>query len=134
MNGAGRFRRNMTGNAVRPGELAKQPMQSVPAALNRRIVLGIRPFQIGLRHQARAAMAGTDDIDHVQIVFLDQPVEVDIEKVQSRCRAPMPQQTGLDVFELERGFEQRIVLQIDLPDREVIRRAPIGVHFPQEIG
>ena len=46
----------------------------------------------------------------------------------------MPQQTGLDVFELERGFEQRIVLQIDLPDRKIIRRAPIGVHFLQQIG
>jgi xylulose-5-phosphate/fructose-6-phosphate phosphoketolase len=39
------------------------------------------------------------------------------EKVQSRCRAPMPEQTGFDMFEPQRGFEQRIVLQIDLPDR-----------------
>ena len=38
------------------------------------------------------------------------------------------------MFELERGFEQRIVLQIDLPDRKVIRRAPISVHFFQQIG
>ena len=37
-------------------------------------------------------------------------------------------------FEPERGFEQRIVLQIDLPDRKIIRRAPIGVHFVEEIG
>jgi hypothetical protein len=46
----------------------------------------------------------------------------------------MPEQTGFDMFEPQRGFEQRIILQIDLPDREVIRRAPIGVHFPEEIG
>ena len=48
--------------------------------------------------------------------------------------APMPEQTRLDVFELERGFEQRIVLQIDLPDREIIRGAPIRIHFFQQIG
>ena len=132
MNGAGRFRRDMAGNSVRPGELAKQPMQSVPAALDRRIAFGIGPFQIGLRHDARAAMARTDDVHHVQIVLFDQPVEVDIEKVQSRRRAPMSQQARLDVLELERGFEQRIVLQIDLPDREIIGRPPIGVHLLEE--
>ena len=50
VNGAGSFRRYMTGNSVRPGELAKEPMQSVPAALNRRIALRVGPLQIGLRH------------------------------------------------------------------------------------
>ena len=38
------------------------------------------------------------------------------------------------MFELERRFEQWIVLQIDLPDREVICGAPIRVHFFQQIG
>jgi hypothetical protein len=38
----------------------------------------------------------------------------------------MSEQPGLDMFELERGFEQRIVLKIDLPDREVVRRPPVG--------
>ena len=108
-------------------------MQSVPAALDRRIALGIRPFEIGVRHHPRPAMARADDVHHVQVVLLDQPVEVDIEKIQARRRAPMAQQAGLDVFELERLFEQRIVLQINLPDREIIGRAPVGVHFLQQI-
>ena len=55
-------------------------------------------------------------------------------KVEPGGGAPMPEQTRFDMFELERGFEQRIVLQIDLPDREVIRGAPIGVHLFQQIG
>ena len=38
------------------------------------------------------------------------------------------------MFDLERGFEQGIVLQIDLPDRKIVRRAPICVHFLQQIG
>ena len=50
VNRAGRFRRYVTGNSVRPGELAEEPVQSVPAALNRRIALGVRALQIGLRH------------------------------------------------------------------------------------
>jgi hypothetical protein len=41
----------------------------------------------------------------------------------------VPQQSSLDVLELERGVEQRIVLQIDLPDRKIIGGAPIGMRF-----
>ena len=134
MDRAGRFRRDVAGNSVGPGKLAKQPLQSVPAAFDRRIVLGVRAFQIAVRHDARTAVARTDDVDHVQIVVLDQPVEVDVEEIQPRRRAPMAEQPRLDMFELEGRFEQRIVLQIDLADRKIIRRAPIGVHFPEEIG
>ena len=131
MNRAGRFRRHMAGNSVRPGELAEQPLQSAAVALDRRISLGIRPFQIGMRHDARTAMARTDDVDHVEIIVLDQPVQMDIEEIQSRRRAPMTEQARLDVLELERRFQQRIVLQVDLPDRKIICGAPIGVHLPQ---
>ena len=134
MDRARRFRRDMTGNAVRPGELPKQPLQSVSAALDIRIALGVGPFEIAMRHQPRTAMTGADDIDHVQIVFFDQPVQVHIDEVQPGRGAPMPEQTGLDVLERERGFEQWIVLQIDLPDREVICGTPIGVHLLQQVG
>jgi hypothetical protein len=134
MNGARSFRRYMAGNSVRPGELAKQPLQPIPAALDRRITLGVRSFEIAVRHDARAAVARTNDVDHVQIIVLDQPVEMDIEEIQSCCRSPVTEQAGLDVFEPERGFEQRIVLQIDLSDRKVIRRAPISMHLAEQFG
>src|SRR5580704_6521722 len=63
------FRRDMDGNAVWPGELSKQPLQPVSAALDIRIAFGIGPFQVAMRYQPRPAMTGADDIDHVQIVF-----------------------------------------------------------------
>ena len=54
-------------------------------------------------------MAGTNNVHHIQIVLFDQPVEVDIEKIHSRRRAPVPQQPRLDMLEREGRFEQRIV-------------------------
>src|ERR1700678_3332355 len=105
MNRARSFRRYVTGNSVRPGELAKQPMQSIPVALDRRIAFGVRPLEIGHRYDARATMTWTDDIHHVQIVLFDQPVEVDIEKVQSWRRTPVAKQSRLDMLKPERGFE-----------------------------
>jgi hypothetical protein len=99
-------------------------MQSATVAFNRRIALGIGPFQISLRHNARTAMARTDDVDHVEIIVLDQPVQMDIEKVQPRGCAPMTEQARLNVLELERLFQQRIILQVDLPrPKDNLRRA-----------
>ena len=45
----------------------------------------------------------------------------------------MPQQARLDVFQLERLLQQRIVVQINLADGQIIGGAPIGVHLPEEI-
>ena len=134
MDRAGRLRRHVAGDPVGPGELAKQPMQSVPAALEVRIDFGIGAFEIGMRDQPRPAVAGADDVDHVQVVFLDEPVEVHIEEVQSGGGAPMAEQPRLDVAPLERCFEQRIVLEIDLADRQVIGGAPIGIHLLEQFG
>ena len=44
----------------------------------------------------------------------------------------MAEQPRLDVFERQRHFEQRIVLQIDLPDRQIVRGAPIPVHRSEQ--
>ena len=134
VDGARSFRRHMAWNAVRPGELAEQPVHAVAAALDRRITLGVGAFQIGVRHQPGTAMTGTDHVDHVQVMLLDQTIEVDVEKIQSRRRAPMSQQAGFDMVERQRNIEQGIVPQIDLADREVIRGTPVGVHFLQQIG
>ena len=45
-----------------------------------------------------------------------------------------PSSRGLMCFSRERLAEQRIVEQIDLADREVIGRPPVGVHLPQQVG
>ena len=49
-------------------------------------------------------MPRTGDIQHVQIVRFDQSIKMDIEKVQARSRAPMPQQPRFEVSERERNF------------------------------
>src|SRR5436190_18167619 len=113
MDRPGSFRRDMTRDAIRPGELPKEPLQSDSVALDVRKALRVGPFEIAMRHKPRTAMAGADDINHVQIVFFDHPDQVHINEVEPGGGAPMPEQTRLDVFELERDFEQWIVLQID---------------------
>src|ERR1700730_2663968 len=134
MDRSGSFRCDMAWDALRPGELPKEALQSVTAAVDVRIALRVGPFEIAVCHQPRTAMSGADDINHVEVVFFDQPVQVNINKVKSGGGAPMPEQTRLDVLEPERGFEQRVVLQINLSDGEIICGAPIRIHLFQQIG
>ena len=49
-----------------------------------------------------AAVAGAADVDHVEVVRLDHAVQVDVDEVQPRRRAPVAQQARLDVLDLER--------------------------------
>ena len=62
-------------------------------------------------------MARPGDIDHRQVMRLDDPIEMHIEEIEPWRRAPMPEQAWLDVLEFERLLEQWIVEQINLADR-----------------
>jgi hypothetical protein len=77
---------------------------------------------------------GTADVDHVQVVFLDRPVEMDIEEVQPRCRPPMPQEPWLHVPEGKRLLEKGVVVQVDLADGKIVGRPPVGVHPGELLG
>ena len=129
MDAAGRFRGDVAGNSAGKAELLEQPLHSRDVWADVRIKFAVGAFQIGVGDERRAAVPRPDDIDHVQIVALDHPVEVNVEHIEPRRRAPVAKQPRLDVFSLERLFEQRIIEQIDLPDRQIIRRPPIGVHL-----
>jgi Kef-type K+ transport system membrane component KefB len=57
------------------------------------------------------------------------PRLLDIDEVQAGRSAPMTQQSRLDVLALERLSKKRVSEEINLADGEVVRRAPVGVHF-----
>jgi hypothetical protein len=63
-------------------------------------------------------VAGAADVNHVQVVVLDDPVEVDVDEVQAGGRAPVAQQAGLDVPKLLRLAQQRVVVEVNLAARQ----------------
>ena len=67
------------------------------------------------------------DIEHVEIVRLDQTIKVHIDEVLPWRCSPMANHQGFDMRKRERLLQKRIVTKIDLPHRDVVRRPPIGV-------
>ena len=133
VNRTRRLRRDVTRNAAGKGELLEQPLHPVLVLRDVRIDLAVGSFEVGVRHQPGSAVARPGDVDDVQVVFLDDAVQVDIDEVQSRRRAPVAEQARLDVRQLERLLQQRIVVEINLSDGQVVGRAPIGVQLAQQL-
>jgi len=76
-------------------------------------------------------MSGTGDVDHVQVMPLDDPVEMDVDEVRARRRPPMAKKPWFYVSESQRLSEQRIVVQVDLAHRQIVRSPPVGIHLPE---
>ena len=96
--------------------------------------LGIRTFEIGVRHDPWPAVSRAGDKDGIQVMFPDQPVHVQVDEIQARSCTPMAQQPWLDMLDAQRPAQQRIVAQINLPDRQIIGRAPVAVHICEHLG
>ena len=121
----------MAGDPSGEGKLLEEFLQPGLVLADVRIDLAVRPFQVDVAHQRRAAVAGAGDVDHVEVMLLDDPVQVDVDEVLARRRPPVPQQPRLDVLELQRLAQQGVVVEIDLADRQVIGGAPVGVHLAE---
>ena len=78
-------------------------------------------------------MAGAYDVNAIEVAGLDDPVEMRIDEVQSWGRPPMAEQTRFDVVDSQRSPKERIVEEIDLPDREIVAGSPVGIDAVQLI-
>src|SRR5206468_5541689 len=95
------------------------------------IEFAVGAFQISVSNQTGPSVTWTRHVDDVQVVLLDQPIEMNVDEIQPRCGAPVPQQSWFDMFELQRLVKQRIGIEIDLPYGEVVRGTPVGMHLAQ---
>ena len=131
VDGTRRLRCIMAGNASRKRKLPEQPPKAVFVLLNARVELRVRTFEIGVRHHARPAMPRTADVNDVEVIHLDDAIKVHVDEVQPWSRTPVSQQTRLDVLEFQRLTQQRIGVEVNLSDREIIRSAPVSIHLAQ---
>jgi len=78
-------------------------------------------------------VTGPGDVKHVQVILLDHPVQMHVNEILSRRRAPMSDHQRLHIREFKRPFEQRIVVKINLADRQIVGRPPVGIDLLEQI-
>ena len=69
------------------------------------INLTVGALKPGVRNECRSPMAGTCNIQDVEITGLDHPIEMGVDQIQSGTCAPMTEQPRFDVFDRQRLFQ-----------------------------
>ena len=132
VDGSGRLGRDVAADPAGERELAEEALHPRLVAGQRAVHLTGRPLEVRVRDRRRTAVPRPDDPDGVQAALLDDPPGMDVDEVQARGGPPVAQEPGLDVLRPERLAQERVVQEVDLADREVVRGAPVGVD-PLEI-
>ena len=126
------LRRCVAGNSSGKRKLNKELPKPGLILADVGIDLAVSALEIGVAHDGRAAVPGAGDVNHVEVVFLDDPVQVHVNEVLPGGRAPVSQQHVLHIRERQRPLQQRIVVEINLADRQIVGGAPVGIHLVEQ--
>ena len=88
----------MARDTTRGRKLAEKLKHAFLILSNVRKMFCVGPFKVNVSYQSRTTMTRTSHIHYIEVVLLDQTVQMDIDKIQTRRGAPVPQQTRFDVF------------------------------------
>ncbi len=127
VDGTGGLRGHVGRDAAGERELAEERAQPVLVLGDVRVDLAVGALEISVGHRGGAAVPGPHHVDGVEVPVADHPVHVGVDEVEPGGRPPVAEQPGLDVLRTQPLPEQRVVEQVDLTDREIVRRPPVGV-------
>src|SRR5712671_3810364 len=89
VDGPRRFGCCMARNSSGKGKLLEQPLYALFILRDVGIKLAIGAFQVCIRDHSGSAVAGTSNIDDIQVVFLNQAIEMDVDEVQTWRGSPV---------------------------------------------
>src|SRR5208337_842831 len=121
----------MAGNPAGKRELREQLLEPGFVLADVWINLAPRAFEVNVGHNCRAPVTGTGDVEHIQVILLDDPVQVHVNEVLARRRAPVSDHQRLHVRQLQRLSKQGVVVEIDLADGQVISGPPVGIDLAE---
>ena len=128
VNRARRFRRHMTWDPAWERELGEESLHPLLVLRDVRIDFAISALKICICDYTGAAMPWAGNIDHIQVVIPDQPIQMNVDEVQAGGGSPMAEQPGLDVLFGQGLLQKRVVIEVDLADGQVIGGPPIRIH------
>src|SRR5207245_7918794 len=90
-------------------EFAEERPHSRQILSHFRMHLRIGPFEITLGDKSRPAVAGTRNINDAGAFFLDEAIQMHVNKILARRCAPMSQEARLDMLGLERLLQELVI-------------------------
>src|SRR5690606_892146 len=127
VDGAGRLRGGVAGDAAGEGELAEQAAHALGVPADVGVDLGVDAVQPCRGDGRGPAVPVADDPHQFGVAAADLVVEVRVDEGEAGRGAPVAEQPRLDVPGGERSAQQRVVQQVDLADGQVVRGPPVPV-------
>ena len=121
----------MAGDAAGEGEALEELLHALLIAGDVGVDLGVAAVEPVLRDHGVAAVAGTGEVDHIEVVALDDAVQVRVDEVLARAGAPVADDGLLEIALFERALKQGVIEQVELAGGQVVRGAPVGVELPE---
>ena len=91
-------------------------LSSMPSFVLADVRINLTPsaFEVDVAHNRRAAVTGTGDVEHVQVILLDDSVQMHVDEVLAGRRAPVADHQRLHVRQLQRPGRHlaRVVIAI----------------------
>ena len=131
VDGAGRFGGNVTGNSAGEGELFAQFFHAFIILSDVGINFAVSSFQVRIGDEEIPAVSRTGQQDHIEIIFFDHAVQVNVDKVLPGNGAPMSDDLPFDLIAGQRFPEQGVIQHIQLCRCEIVRRSPVSINFFQ---
>ena len=100
------LRRDVAGNAAGETELLEQTLHADRVLRNPRIDFAVDAVEPSVGHKAGPPMSRAGNVDHVEVVRFDDAIQVDIDEIEPRRRAPVPEQPRLHVLEAKRRLSR----------------------------
>ena len=91
----------MTRNSAGKRELLEQLLHSGFVLGDVRIDVSPGAFEVYVADNRWAAVPGTSDVEHIEVILLDDPVQVHVDEILARRRAPMSDHERLHVRQLQ---------------------------------
>jgi hypothetical protein len=110
----------MARDASRETELLEQALHPFPILRDVWENLAVGALQIRMRHERRTAVTRPDDVDHVEVLALDDSIEVNVEEIEPGSRAPMANQPRLNMLAFKRFLKKGVIKKIDLTHRQIV--------------
>jgi hypothetical protein len=119
----------VTANASRERELLEEALHTLSILRLVRVDFGVNSLEERVGNDGRGTVARTRDEEGIEIVLLNQTVHVNVGKRLTSVRAPMSKETRLDVLDLERFLQQRVLTEVEHTQAQVHAGMEVTVHL-----
>ena len=134
VNRTRRFRRAVRADSAGKRKLLEEFEQAGFVAALVGINLGVVAFEVAVGQRGRRAVTRAGDVHDIQVIFLDEPIQMNPNQRLSGIGPPMTKKPILDVLRLQGLAKQRIRAKIDHSCRQIIAGMPVSIDLSQLVG